>query len=121
MQLIVSDNDRNVILYSLSGRLPRVVWDWTDSLGSRDLWEITSAQARPTGSSNDVVCWVLVDICGLLALCFDDFKDGINLEPVVRILWDTLSIQQDFGEICWIDTTTEELGRIVVKILGRVG
>ena len=64
---------------------------------------------------------MLVDICGLLALRFDDFKDSIDLEPVVRVLWDTLSIHQEFGKVCWIDTTTEELSGIVVKILGRVG
>ena len=64
---------------------------------------------------------MLVDICGLLALCFDDFKDSINLEPVVRVLWDTFSVQQEFGKVCWIDTTTEKFSGIVVKILGRVG
>ena len=64
---------------------------------------------------------MFVDICSLFALCFDYFKDSINLEPVMRILWDTLSIIYDFGEICWIDTTTEELGGIIVKILGGIG
>lgn len=64
---------------------------------------------------------MLVDICGLLALCFDDFKYSIYLEPAVRVLGDTLSIDYDLGKICWIDTTTEDLSGIVVKILGRIG
>ena len=64
---------------------------------------------------------MLVDVCGLFTLCFDDFKDSIDLEPVMRVLWDTFSINYDLGKVCWIDTTAEKLGRIVVKILGRVG
>ena len=63
---------------------------------------------------------MLVDVCGLFALCFDDFKDSVDLEPVMRVLWDTLSINYDFGKMCWIDTTAEKLGGVVVKILRRV-
>ena len=92
MQLIVSDNSRNVILDCLSGRLRKVVWKQTHARGGCDLREITSAQASPTWSSYEIVCGVLVDVCGLFALCFDNFKNGIDLEPVMRILWDTLSI-----------------------------
>ena len=64
---------------------------------------------------------MFIDVCGLFALCFDDFKDSIYLEPVVRVLGDALSILDDFGEICRIDTTTEKLGGIEVQILSRVG
>ena len=64
---------------------------------------------------------MLVDICGLFALCFDDLKDGIYLESIMRVLWDTLTVKNDFGKMCWIDTTTEDLGGIVVKIFGGVG
>ena len=63
---------------------------------------------------------MFIDVCGLFALCFDDFKDSIYLEPVMRVLGDALSILDDFGEICRIDPTTEQLGRIVVQILGRI-
>lgn len=121
VQLIVSDNGRDIVLDTLSGHLHNIGRDWTDARRGCDLWEITSGQASPTRPSDEIVCGVLVNICGLFALCFDDFKYSVYLEPVVRVLWDTLSIDYDFGKICWIDTTTEELGRIVVKILGRVG
>ena len=39
----------------------------------------------------------------------------------MRILEDALSILDDFGEICRIDTTAEQLRGIVVQVLGRVG
>ena len=64
---------------------------------------------------------MFVNVCGLFALCFDDFKDSIYLKPVMRVLRDALSILDDFGEICRIDATTEDLRGIVVQILGRVG
>ena len=64
---------------------------------------------------------MFIDVCGLFALCFDDFKDSVYLEPVMRVLGDALSILDDFGEICRIDTTTEKLGGVIVQILGRVG
>ena len=121
MQLIVSDDSRNVILDGLSGRVPKIKGNQTHASGRCNLWEIASTQARPAGSSNEIVRGVLVDVCGLFALCFDDFKYSVDLETVMRVLQDTFSIDYDFGKMCWIDTTTEELGRIVVEILGRVG
>lgn len=121
MQLIVSHNGRNVVLDPLSGCLPFIGWNWTYTRNGFDLWEIASAQTRPTGPSYDIVRGVLVDICRLLAACLDNFKDGIDLEPVVRVLKGTFPINDYFGKMCWIDATTEKFGGIVVKILRGVG
>lgn len=120
MQLIVSDNGRNVLLDPLSDCQPCVTRNCAYTRDGCDLWEIASAQTCPTGSSNDVVCGVLIDVCCLLAACLDNFKDGIDLEPAVRVLYDTFPIDDGFGEMSWIDTATEEFGGIIVKILGGV-
>lgn len=86
MQLIVRDNGRDVVLDALSSCISCIVWNWTYTRDGCNLWEIASAQASSTGSSNEIVCGVLVDICRLLAACLDEFKDGIDLELVVRVL-----------------------------------
>ena len=121
MQLVIGDNGRNVILFSLSGYLLFLIGKQTHPSDGSDFWKIASSQASPTRSSDDVVCRVFVDICCLLAGCFDDLKDGVHLEPIMRVLQGAFPIHNYLGEMSWIDTTTEEFGGVVVKIFGRVG
>lgn len=121
MQLIVSDHSRNVVLDILSGRPLCVACDRTYTWDGFDLWEISGAQTSPTGPSDNIVRGVLVNICCLLAARLDNFKHGVDLKSVVRILQGTFSIYDNLGEMCWIDITTEEFRGIVIKILGRVG
>lgn len=86
MQLIVSHDCRNVVLDPLSYCLPDIAWNSAYTWYRFDLWKIASAQPHSTGSSNDVVCGMLVYICCLLAARLDNLKDSIDLEPVVRVL-----------------------------------
>ena len=121
MQLIVSNNRRNVVLDPLSGCPTCIPLHWTYTRCGCDLWEIAGTQTSSARPPNEIICGMLVDICCLLACCFDDFKDGIDLESVVRILEGTFPINNDLREVSWIDATTEELGGVVVQILGRIG
>lgn len=86
----------------------------------RDLGEEARVQAATAGPTDDIVRRVLVRVRRLLALGPDDLEDGVDAQAVMRVLALAPTVDKLKWQVGGVDAAGEELGRVIVEVLGIV-
>lgn len=75
-----------------------------------NLGEVAHAQSLPGWSSNDIIGWMLVRVCGLTAVLVNYLEDCVDAKPFVRIEVDALAIYNGLGKVFWVNIAAHDSG-----------
>lgn len=89
-----------------------------DSVGNGgNFRKVAYCEALSRRTTDKIVSWMFVGICGLLPAGLHKFPDGINPEALMRVNLLAFAIDNGLGKIFRVDTTGEELGGVVILAL----